>query len=126
VAHGWILVIDDEQAARESVVETLNDSGCEALGASDGAEGRLQLESRADLPCMIILDLMMPGMNGWQFREWQRSTPRFSSVPVVVISAVVDLDRQMVALGVAEAISKPVLFGTLFDRVETRCGACRP
>jgi two-component system chemotaxis response regulator CheY len=123
MASGWILVVDDEESAREVICETLDDLGCKAVGARNGTGARTALEAAAAPPCVIVLDLMMPGMNGWDFREWQRNDPRYAAVPVVVVSAVRDLEAEAQRLAV-DWLPKPVGFGPLLAKVERYCGPC--
>ncbi len=80
-----MLVVDDERDIREAVAEVLKDEGYEVLDAHDGAEALEQL--RAHHPSVILLDLMMPGMNGWEFCAARAREPEISSIPVIVISA---------------------------------------
>ena len=82
-----VLVVEDDLDIRQALMEILDEHGFAALGARDGAEA-LDLLSRAtELPCLILLDLMMPVMDGASFREAQRKDPRLASIPVVVLSA---------------------------------------
>ena len=85
-----VLVVDDERDIRTAVAEILADEGYQVLDASDGAEALDKV--RAFRPQLILLDLMMPGMNGWEFRALQQGDPdpAVSGVPVIVLSA---LDR---------------------------------
>jgi CheY-like chemotaxis protein len=80
-----VLVVDDERDIREAVAEVLKDEGYEVFDADDGVEALRQL--RAHHPAVILLDLMMPGMNGWEFCAARKRDPELSSIPVIVISA---------------------------------------
>lgn len=80
-----VLVVDDERDIREAMAEVLKDEGYEVVDAPDGAEGLRQL--RAHHPSLVLLDLMMPGMNGWEFCAARKRDPDLSDIPVVVISA---------------------------------------
>ncbi len=120
---GWVLVVEDEIDAREVICDTLEVVGRKAVGAPDGLEARQALEAAGEVPCVIVLDLMMPGMNGWEFREWQRSQPRFADVPVVVLSAIRDLPTEAAKLQ-ADFLAKPVSFTALLEKVEKHCGPC--
>ncbi len=80
-----VLIIEDDQAIRESIAEVLTDQGYVVAAAQDGVEGLR--EARAQHPNLIMLDLMMPTMNGWQFREVQKQDPSIADIPVIVISA---------------------------------------
>jgi CheY-like chemotaxis protein len=80
-----VLVVDDELDIREAVTEVLSYEGHEVVTASDGAEALRK--ARAAQPDVVLLDLMMPGMNGWDFRAAQLRDPSIASIPVVVLSA---------------------------------------
>ncbi len=68
---------------RESIVEFLDDNGYEAVGASDGREALQKLGASSDAPpCLILLDLMMPVMDGRTFRERQLQLPELAAIPV--------------------------------------------
>jgi CheY-like chemotaxis protein len=95
-----VLIVDDELDIRQAVAELLSDEGYQVLVAGDGAEALAYL--REFHPQLVLLDLMMPGMNGWQFRAAQKHDPdpECSSVPVVVLSALerdahIDADAYM-------------------------------
>jgi CheY-like chemotaxis protein len=80
-----VLVVDDESDIREAVSEVLADEGYEVLSAGNGAEALAQ--AREHHPNIVLLDLMMPGMNGWEFRAAQKGDPSLSDIPVIVLSA---------------------------------------
>ena len=82
---GCILVVDDERDIRDTIAELLTDEGYEVEEASDGAEALEK--ARGCHPAMVLLDLMMPGMNGWEFRARQRGDPDLAGIPVIVVSA---------------------------------------
>ena len=119
-----VLVVEDEIAAREVIVDSLEAEGCTVVGASDGAEAKERLEKTPQPPCEILLDLMMPRMNGWQFRDWQRADPRFAPIPVVVLSAVRNVPEEAKKLGAAAYLAKPVTYESLLDTVQKLCGPC--
>jgi CheY-like chemotaxis protein len=82
-----VLVVDDDADIRETVSLILKDEGWEVSLAADGAAALTLLRSGAPRPNVILLDLMMPVMNGWQFREEQLKDPQLASIPLVVLSA---------------------------------------
>jgi CheY-like chemotaxis protein len=82
-----VLVIDDDEGIRTALAEILELSGYHVAVASDGVEGVELLEYGLQ-PSAIVLDLMMPRMDGWTFLSRLRSDPRYQSLPVVVTSAV--------------------------------------
>jgi CheY-like chemotaxis protein len=109
---GTILVIEDDEPTRRSLCALLDDSGHSVVGARDGGDAIQWLGANGKPPALILLDLTMHGMNGWQFREWQRHTP-FAEVPIVVLSASRDLESDARALGAAACMRKPIDFEKL-------------
>jgi CheY-like chemotaxis protein len=114
-----ILVVDDDPDIRETLAELLREEGYAVISASHGREAlcALELEPRPDL---ILLDLMMPVMDGWQFRREQTKDPEISSIPVVVISAT-GRDDVVSALGAARFLKKPINLEQLLSVVEQHC-----
>jgi signal transduction histidine kinase len=84
-ANRLILIVEDDADVREALAETLEDSGYEVITAINGQEGLRQM--RACRPAAVVLDLVMPQMDGWQFRLEQKHDPSLSTTPVVAISA---------------------------------------
>jgi CheY-like chemotaxis protein len=123
VAAPCVLVVEDEPAAREIVCESLEAEGCKVMGAADGGEAIRFLEGGAR-PCVILLDLMMPGVNGWKFRDWQRGSAH-AAIPVVLLSAVRNLADEARKLDVAGYLEKPLKFPSLLESVHKHCGTCR-
>jgi CheY-like chemotaxis protein len=80
-----VLVVDDETDIREAVSEVLSDEGFDVIAASDGAEAITK--ARALHPSLVLLDLMMPRMNGWEFCAVRSRDPELAAIPVVVLSA---------------------------------------
>jgi CheY-like chemotaxis protein len=103
-----ILVVDDDQDIREILAIVLQRQGCEVIVASDGAHALELLRNGSACPAVILLDLRMPIMNGWQFREEQLRDPRLASIPVVVMTG----DRSQAAReglpGTAGFLAKPL------------------
>jgi len=81
-----VLVVDDDKAIRETLCELLTDEGHAARGASNGKEA-LELLRSSVRPCLILLDVMMPVMDGVAFRAQQLEDPDLSKIPVAVITA---------------------------------------
>jgi anti-anti-sigma factor len=110
-----VLVVEDHADTREVMKVFLEGEGYGVFCAADGQEALDSLRS-AGRPSLILLDLMMDGMDGWQFRHEQRQDPALASIPVVVISAVDD------ALGgAARFLQKPVEFDHLLAAVREHC-----
>jgi DNA-binding response OmpR family regulator len=111
-----ILVIDDDSDIREVVGEALQFAGYEVSTARDGREGLAQ--ARSFRPTLILLDLMMPGMSGWEFRAAQLRDAALSAIPVVVVSALGnDPDIQVHAV-----LAKPFRLDDLLARVRSFAG----
>jgi CheY-like chemotaxis protein len=115
-----ILVVDDDRDIRDSLIETLEDHGYRAAGASNGVEALSVLRTSPERPCLILLDLMMPIMDGQGFREEQLKNPVWADIPVVVISAYADVDVQARSLA-AEFMRKPLAIRPLIDVVRRHC-----
>jgi CheY-like chemotaxis protein len=118
--HGSILVIEDDGGVRESLAEVLGMEGYRVHGCADGQEALGYLQS-APLPGLILLDLMMPVMNGWVFRDQQQQERLLSSVPVVLMSGVDDVAEQAAALGTVAYLRKPIDIEELLDTVARYC-----
>lgn len=119
-----ILIIEDDRDIREMLVETLADEGYEVCGVADGFQALAYLRSSERRPCVILLDLMMPRMDGWQFLQQHGDDPALAAIPVVLLSARSDGPAQVAESSVAAYVSKPVDFGLLLDTVARFCGAC--
>ncbi|HEX9049823.1 MAG TPA: response regulator [Anaeromyxobacter sp.] len=116
-----ILVVEDDSDLRSSLAEVLEEEGCEVSCATDGQDALRQLEGRA-APAAILLDLTMPGMDGWTFRSRQRSDPRLASIPTVVISAAYGSDPRNVAELAPDAfLPKPFDLGKLIEALKRLC-----
>lgn len=117
-----VLVIEDEPDTREALCELLVDAGYAAIGVAEGQAGLDHLALEAAATCLILLDLMIPfGLNGWAFRAAQLERPEWATIPVVVVSAVADLNEQVSALQPAASLSKPVSVEMLLQVVERHC-----
>jgi CheY-like chemotaxis protein len=82
-----VLIIEDHSDTREAIAEIIGDVGHVHHGAANGREAIDWLERQIELPCLILLDLRMPVMDGWDFLRVIRTMPRLSGIPIIVISA---------------------------------------
>jgi CheY-like chemotaxis protein len=116
-----ILLVEDDLSIRESIAELLEEEGYTVICAANGAEAleRLEVESA---PSLIVLDLMMPVMDGWQFRASQQSSPEHASIPVVVISADGNARDKAQRLSAAGHLRKPISYEDLIAVVRRHCG----
>jgi CheY-like chemotaxis protein len=121
VCERVVFVVDDDPAIRESLADLLADEGYSVVTAINGAEAldKLRRPSQAR-PCVILLDLMMPLMNGQQFYAEQQQDARLASIPIVVISADGRVKQKASAFG-GEYLAKPVRIETVLEVVERHC-----
>ena len=110
-----VLVVDDDPALREILHATLTDDGYETRTATSGAEALASLQTWR--PELILLDLMMPDGDGWSFRRGQLADPTLATIPVVLVSAALTLEREGEKLGVAAVVAKPYDLGTVLTLV---------
>jgi CheY-like chemotaxis protein len=111
-----VLIVDDDNDIREVLGEVLAEAGYEVVGAKDGADALRVLRESATLPCIILLDLMMPVMNGYEFRTAQKNDAQLCAIPVILLSAGVRPDAD--ALDVAAILPKPVKIPALLEAVD--------
>ena len=115
-----VLVIEDDPTIREVLVEVLGEHGYDAVGAANGREALDALDGCPDRPCVILLDLMMPVMDGRSFREQQLARPELSTIPVIVLSAHID-NTITTELHAAAYLRKPVRLAEVLRSVKTYC-----
>lgn len=113
-----VLIVDDEPDVRELLEAFLRCEGYSTQSACNGLEALARLQERT--PCVIVLDLMMPIMSGWEFREAQLANPAIADVPVLCVSAV--YDRREVAERLdLPCVGKPVNLDELAVAVREAC-----
>jgi CheY-like chemotaxis protein len=81
-----VLLVEDEDSIREALASMLRERGLAVLMAANGIEA-LDLLQRGLRPAAILLDLMMPGMDGWDFRQRQLDDPRLAAIPTIVVTS---------------------------------------
>jgi len=113
-----ILVVEDNDDVREMMAVTLELEGHEVATAVNGRDALHKLHT-GEKPCLILLDLMMPVMNGWEFRRALEREPEFRDVPVVVVSAATG--DMMKRTDAAAYLPKPLDMDQLLDVV---CDFC--
>ncbi len=117
----YILVVDDNHDLRELVREILEFEGYVVVTASNGKEA-LERLGGADLPSLILLDLMMPTMNGWEFRAEQLKDLRLASIPLVVLTGDGNASEKARVLRATSYIMKPVHLDSLLAIVQGAAG----
>ena len=111
-----VLLIDDNPDVRESMAALLEVDGYAVVAATDGEDALDYLRNGLE-PCVILLDMLMPGKDGLQFRAEQLADPQFSTIPTIAYSADGGLESKAVVLGLP-FIRKPDLPGRVLDVIE--------
>jgi CheY-like chemotaxis protein len=120
MAAHQVLVVEDDEEIRESLLDFLEEHGYQAVGAVHGRDALDKLGGPDLRPCLIVLDLMMPVMDGGTFRNEQLRDPKLSGIPVVVISAYKDVDARAEGLGTVH-LKKPLDLRELLKTVQEHC-----
>ncbi len=114
-----ILVVDDQADSREMLAEYLSSAGYPVVQAANGEQALHHIVSnQADTPCLIILDLDMPVMSGWEFLAIARQYRRLSQIPVVISSGSQEHLEAFQHDAVAACFQKPVDLEALLDKVK--------
>jgi two-component system response regulator MprA len=112
---GRVLVVDDEPMVRDTLGQVLTDEGYVVDVAVDGEDALDHVH--AARPDAILLDLMMPGMNGRQFLQALRNDAKFEQVPVLIMTAVHGLEVNLASIGASEVVEKPFNVEDLLNKV---------
>lgn len=112
-----ILVVDDDADIRESLREVLEDEGYPVVCLGNGQDALDHLRG-GHRPCVILLDLTMPVMDGWQFRREQKQDPKLAGIPLIVITAT---GKRPVMIDADELVMKPLDLTRLFEAIERYC-----
>ena len=110
-----ILVVDDDPDILEALSEILEAEGFEIRRARNGKEALERLEP--DQPQLILLDLMMPVMDGWEFAQRMRQKPVYSSIPIIVLSADRNVGSKAQDIGAVGHLAKPFELNDLLEMV---------
>jgi CheY-like chemotaxis protein len=112
-----VLIVEDDKSIREGLKAVIESDGREAFVASNGREA-IDVLRRIPTPGLILLDLMMPVMTGWELLASLRADDEFSAIPVVIVSAVPSRH----ALGATRVVQKPVEVSVILSIVQEFCG----
>jgi CheY-like chemotaxis protein len=113
-----VVLVEDEDELRETMRDALELNGYTVVVARDGRQALDELD-RLEHVCLVVLDLLMPGMNGWDFLHALRERPAFADVPIIVHSSAPDRAPQ----GVTRVLRKPIAFAQLLSVVHEFCAA---
>ena len=114
-----VLIVEDDESAREALGAFLEAEGYPVLEAANGREALDRLRQNA--VGLILLDIMMPIMDGWEFRAAQLRDPTLANIPVMVITADASARSRATNLGVQEYMTKPIQFPRLLQFVDRCC-----
>jgi two-component system, chemotaxis family, chemotaxis protein CheY len=118
MTHASLLVVDDDADLRETLQEVLGDAGFEVHAARHGEHALQLLAELPTLPALVLLDMMMPVLDGRGFLARVRAEPALAGLRVVIFSASVDVASTARELGAAGYLRKPVSVEGLLDLVE--------
>ena len=119
MAKKKILVVEDDRDIQTVVVQLLESEGFETICANNGREALQVLkDDTQNLPDLIILDLMMPIMDGFEFREEQKRDPRIANVPIVIMSADGNVEPKKHKIDAKAYIKKPLDIDDLIELVK--------
>jgi CheY-like chemotaxis protein len=124
-AVGNVLIVEDDPDVRDMLSAFLASEGFHAVAAEDGLEAlhllRIVRHRAPDVPCLILLDLMMPRLSGHEFRRAQLGDPTVAAVPVAVMSGATDVEQRAQALGAVATLPKPIDCEMLIRVVRRYC-----
>jgi DNA-binding response OmpR family regulator len=116
-----VLVVDDDGDARDLLASVLEGAAYDVLQARDGADALRVLADGGAACDIILLDLTMPVMNGWDFRHNQRANARLAGIPVLLMSAIAQLPTACGELDAAGYMTKPLEMTDLLAKVKKHC-----
>ncbi len=118
-----ILIVEDDSDLRDALAYLLKACGYPVVVAADGEAALGELRGGLE-PCLILLDLLMPRKDGFQFRSEQLENPRLANIPTIAYSGIYtgsNLREKAGALGITTVLEKPVDYDGLLDLIEKHC-----
>ncbi len=116
-----VLVVDDDKNVRDLIRAVLSGQGYKTAVAVNGKEALAYLKKSSRPPGLILLDLMMPVMTGWEFRKVQQSDPALASIPVAIITGLTGVEDKALAIGAVDVLTKPSRVEALTSLVSRFC-----
>jgi CheY-like chemotaxis protein len=115
-----VIVIDDYDETREAIMAVLESQGFTVAGAVSGPDA-LDMFQAGRRPCVVLLDIRMPGMDGWETWERMKAVPDLAATPVVILSADVADDARAKQVGIREFLRKPIDAKPLLAAIDRHC-----
>jgi CheY-like chemotaxis protein len=115
-----VCVVDDDPDIRDVIEDVLEAEGYGVVTAENGAVA-LETLRHGKRPCLILLDLMMPVMDGWQFEEHRARDAALSGIPVIILSGAGRARVEAASKNVEGALTKPIALNTLLETVARYC-----
>lgn len=112
-----ILIVEDDIDIRETLTDVFERSGYRTASAVNGQDACDFLQKSPEMPKLILLDLMMPVMDGFGFREQQLKNPKWKDIPVLVVTAGGNAAQKAEQMGVKNWLQKPIALEALLDKV---------
>jgi DNA-binding response OmpR family regulator len=119
--RGGVLIVEDDEDIRADLAAILRIKGFHVNGAANGREALDFLLTKPTPPCVIVLDLMMPVMNGWELRAALKADARLAPVPVIIMSGAGRIEDSVPALEPAAVLVKPFELQRLLELVGRYC-----
>ena len=116
-----VLVVEDDKDIRKNMNRLLTLEGYRVVLAENGQVALDFLQSAVELPSLIILDLMMPVMDGFEFREIQATQSKFAKIPVIIMTAEGHINEKKMRTHASDAIRKPADIDTILQAVKKVC-----
>jgi len=117
-----VMIVDDDDEIRDLLAEMLADCGFLVSTARHGKEA-LELLRTKPQPNIVLLDLMMPVMDGWQVRAEMLADPSLAAIPVIIVSGAADLEDGGEILKASCVLTKPVKFPVLLESVRAHASS---
>jgi CheY-like chemotaxis protein len=115
-----VLLVEDDPALRQVYAGSLSELGHAVRTAGDGAAA-LSLLGNGWKPCVVFLDLRMPGMDGWEFARRLRAEDQWKDLPIVVVAAHFRIDQEAREIGAAAWLQKPFDLNRLDEQIQRFC-----
>jgi CheY-like chemotaxis protein len=112
-----VLLVEDDAVIQENLAAILDDEGYDVVCADDGVQALHILKTKPE-PHILLLDLMMPKMNGWQMRAVMLENPSWCKIPCIIVSGTNDLRRHADALKAQDYIAKPINLDKLLQAIK--------